>query len=68
MKAKDLLAFIPEGDLAFLAAQTQVDHQVKKLSGRVMFQLLLLSLLDGGRASLERHGGTLLLAALPHPG
>lgn len=48
MKAKDLLAFIPEEDLAFLAAQTQVDHQVKKLSGRVMFQLLLLSLLEGG--------------------
>lgn len=53
MKAKDLLAFIPEADLSQLAAQTRVDHQVKKLSGRVMFQLLLLSLLEGGRASLR---------------
>lgn len=53
MKVKDLLAFIPEQDLALLAAQTRVDHQVKKLSGRVMFQLLLLSLLEGGRASLR---------------
>ncbi|MBX0335632.1 hypothetical protein K3G39_20610, partial [Pontibacter sp. HSC-14F20] len=53
MKAKDLLAFIPDQDLSQLAAQTRVDHQVKKLSGRVMFQLLLLSLLEGGRASLR---------------
>lgn len=53
MKAKELLAFIPAQDLAQLAAQTRVDHQVKKLSGRVMFQLLLLSLLEGGRASLR---------------
>lgn len=53
MKAKDLLAFIPDRDLEFLAAETKVDHQVKKLSGRVMFQLLLLSLLEGGRASLR---------------
>ncbi|MBX0333172.1 IS4 family transposase [Pontibacter sp. HSC-14F20] len=53
MKAKDLLAFIPDQDLSQLAARTRVDHQVKKLSGRVMFQLLLLSLLEGGRASLR---------------
>ena len=53
MKAKDLLAFIPEADLSQLAARTRVDHQVKKLSGRVMFQLLLLSLLEGGKASLR---------------
>jgi len=53
MKVKELLAFIPEQDLALLAAQTRVDHQVKKLSGRVMFQLLLLSLLEGGKASLR---------------
>ncbi|MBX0331855.1 transposase [Pontibacter sp. HSC-14F20] len=53
MKAKDLLAFIPDQDLAQLAARTRVDHQVKKLSGRVMFQLLLLSLLEGGKASLR---------------
>lgn len=53
MKVKDLLAFIPEQDLTLLAAQTRVDHQVKKLSGRVMFQLLLLSLLEGGKTSLR---------------
>ncbi|MBX0333330.1 IS4 family transposase [Pontibacter sp. HSC-14F20] len=53
MKAKDLLAFIPDQDLSQLAARTRVDHQVKKLSGRVMFQLLLLSLLEGGKASLR---------------
>lgn len=53
MRAKELLEFIPEESLAFLAAQTKVDHQVKKLSGRVMFQLLLLSLLEGGKASLR---------------
>ena len=53
MRVTDLLAFIPERDLALLAAQTRVDHQVKKLSGRVMFQLLLLSLPESGRASLR---------------
>ena len=53
MKVKDLLLFIPDKDLSELAAQTRVDHQVKKLSGRVMFQLLLLSLLEGGKASLR---------------
>ncbi|MBX0331777.1 transposase [Pontibacter sp. HSC-14F20] len=47
------MAFIPEADLSQLAARTRVDHQVKKLSGRVMFQLLLLSLLEGGKASLR---------------
>lgn len=53
MKASELLGFISEEELSFLAAQTGVDHQVKKLSGRVMFQLLLLSLLEPGRASLR---------------
>ncbi|MEI7669735.1 MAG: IS4 family transposase [Pseudomonadota bacterium] len=53
MKVKELLALIPEKDLMFLAAETKVDHQVKKLNGIVMFQLILFTLLDVQKASLR---------------
>ena len=53
MRVKDLLNFIPQQDLAFLAAETGVNHQVKKLDGATMFQLLLFSLLDSQKASLR---------------
>jgi transposase len=53
MRVKELLNYLPASDLAFLAAETGVDHQVKKLHGGIMFQLLLLSLLDHHKASLR---------------
>ncbi|AKD02464.1 hypothetical protein PKOR_04205 [Pontibacter korlensis] len=40
MKVKDILAFVPDEDLALLAAQTRVDHQVKKLSGRASLRVM----------------------------
>ncbi len=53
MKVKELLAMIPEEELAFLAAESKVDFQVKKLNGVVMFQLILFSLLETQKASLR---------------
>lgn len=47
------MALIPEGFLAQLAAETKVDHQVKKLSGSVMFKLILFSMLGSERLSLR---------------
>ena len=41
MTAAALLKLIPARCLKALALQTQVDHQVKKLSGEVMFKLIL---------------------------
>ena len=41
MIAAALLKLIPTHYLSALALQTQVDHQVKKLSGEVMFKLIL---------------------------
>lgn len=53
MKIKELLDFIPKKELEFIAAETKVDHQVKKLDGIIMFQLLLFSMLNHQRASLR---------------
>src|SRR5580658_3585804 len=53
MKVKELLAFIPQKELEFLAAETKVDYQVKKLDGIVLFQLILFSLLHSQKASLR---------------
>ncbi len=53
MTAKDLLNLIPASKLKFLSAQTNVDHQVKKLKGVTMFQLMLFSMLGSNRVSLR---------------
>ena len=45
ISVSDLLRLIPEDLLARLSAETKVDYQVKKLYGRNVFTLLLLSLI-----------------------
>ena len=50
---KQLLGVIPEEFFEKIAAETQVDFQVKKLSGRVMFNLIMMGLLDSERISLR---------------
>ena len=49
----DLLKLIPQDLLDHLAEDTKVDHQVKKLYGRNVFNLLLYGLLDGERVGLR---------------
>jgi hypothetical protein len=53
MNVEQLLQLIPEDHLAFLAAETKVDHQVKKLSGNVIFKLILFSMLDSQKVTLR---------------
>ncbi len=50
---KDLLGFIPESFFDEIAAETKVDFQVKKLNGKVMFNLIMMGLLDSERISLR---------------
>jgi K+/H+ antiporter YhaU regulatory subunit KhtT len=53
MKFKELINFISDDELAFLEAETKVNHQVKKLDGALVFKLLLFSLLEHGKPSLR---------------
>ena len=53
MKAQEVINLIPDQYLTFLSAETQVDYKVQKLSGKVMFKLLVYSLLAAQRGSLE---------------
>jgi len=53
MKVQDLLNLIPQEELEFLAAETRVNHQVKKLDGITMFQLMLYTLVHHNQASLR---------------
>lgn len=53
MKVRELLALIPSGWLDELAEQTQVNHQVKKLDGQLMFKLCLMSMLNSHKHSLR---------------
>jgi K+/H+ antiporter YhaU regulatory subunit KhtT len=53
MKFKELINFISDNELAFLEAETKVNHQVKKLDGALVFKLLLFSLLEHGKPSLR---------------
>jgi organic radical activating enzyme len=53
MKFKELINFISDDELAFLEAETKVNHQVKKLDGTLVFKLLLFSLLEHGKPSLR---------------
>jgi hypothetical protein len=53
MTVENLLQLIPEEYLLLLAAETKVDHQVKKLNGSVVFKLVLFSMLSTERVSLR---------------
>jgi hypothetical protein len=53
MNVEQLLELIPKEHLEFLAAETKVDHQVKKLSGSVIFKLILFSMLDSQKVTLR---------------
>lgn len=49
----ELLKFVPDDLLRCLERQTEVNHQVKKLTGALMFKLLLFSLLNTHQVSLR---------------
>ena len=53
MKIDNLLKLIPEGTFRELAVETKVDTQVKKLSGEVIFKLILFSMLNSDKLSLR---------------
>lgn len=53
MRVKELMQLIPEDQLEAFAIETNVDHQVKKLSGHIMFQLILFSMINRKRISLR---------------
>src|ERR1700721_4612770 len=53
MNVEQLLQLIPEEQLSFLAAETKVNHQVKKLSGEVVFKLVLFSMFSSQKVSLR---------------
>ena len=49
----ELLEFIPDNLLEKIEKETKVNYQVKKMSGKIMFKLLLMSLLDSKNISLR---------------
>ena len=53
MRVKQLLELIPDQQLEMLAAESKVDYQVKKLTGKSVFQLILFSMINSERASLR---------------
>ena len=53
MKVGKLLKLIPSETFTDLAIETNVDFQVKKLSGEVMFKLILFSMLGSDKLSLR---------------
>ncbi|OJY81012.1 MAG: hypothetical protein BGP14_07220 [Sphingobacteriales bacterium 44-15] len=53
MTAKEIIGLIPEGIFEELSAETKVDAQVKKLSGEVIFKLILFSMLNTSKPSLR---------------
>lgn len=53
MTVNELLRLIPEKTFRDLAVETKVDTQVKKLSGEVMFKLILFSMLNSDKLSLR---------------
>ncbi len=53
MKVREILSYIPKEQLKMFALEYQVDRQVKKLSGEVMFYLLLFSSLNVRHNSLR---------------
>jgi hypothetical protein len=53
MTVSELLRLIPANTFRDLAVETKVDAQVKKLSGEVMFKLILFSMLNSDKLSLR---------------
>ena len=53
MSVKELLSIVNTKMLDDVAASTDVNFQVKKLSGQVIFKLLLLAILDDTKVSLR---------------
>lgn len=53
MKLEEVLGYIPKEELEKLSLIYKVDHQVKKLHGQTMFQLLLFSMLNIKHNSLR---------------
>lgn len=53
MTAGELIKLIPPETFRELAAETKVDEQVKKLSGEVIFKLILFSMLNSEKLSLR---------------
>ena len=49
----ELLKFVPDDLLEKIEKETKVNYQVKKLNGKIMFKLLLMSLLDSKNISLR---------------
>ena len=53
MKLEEVLGYIPNHELEKLSITYNIDHQVKKLHGQTMFQLLLFSMLNIKHNSLR---------------
>ena len=53
MTVEEILKLIPDKELNFLSVETKVDHQVKKLTGLVVFKLILFSMLNSSKLSLR---------------
>lgn len=53
MQVSEVLNYIPKSELENLSIEYKVDHQVKKLHGQTMFQLLLFSMLNIKHNSLR---------------
>jgi len=53
MTAKEVIDLIPQKLFEFLSVETQVDYQVKKLTGETIFKLILFSMLENDKLSLR---------------
>jgi hypothetical protein len=53
VKVSDLVALIPDSYFDEIAEQTNVDYQVKKPNGKLIFNLLLMSVLHSERSRLH---------------
>lgn len=53
MTVEEIFKLIPEEELEILGVETKVDHQVKKLTGLVVFKLILFSMLNSSKLSLR---------------
>jgi transposase len=53
MKVQKLLELIPFDLIEFLEAETEVNHQVKKLHADIVFKLLLYSMIEHNKSSLR---------------
>src|SRR5438309_11176784 len=53
MTANELIRLMPKHVFRELGTETKVDYQVKKLTGEIMFKLILFSMLNSSRISLR---------------